>query len=260
MVGGPGVLQFDDTNMFTPTGWTVSYDVELNVWVSFHDYIPYKYSRHGDELISINEGQANIWIHSDEFNRGRFYNQNYSSEFEFIYNGSKDLDKIFYSFEYMVDVYSDSATPALTHDHGFNSFYIYTTHQISDEQPIEYMINTRRVGNEWKINKFRDLAQLTNSNASIYTGPFGGSNFGVPGANVAGTITTSVEVSNSIPMFNIDGMTETINNAFINPAKSWDKQRKFRDKWVGIRLKYDNVTKKLINLYTTDVAAKKFYR
>jgi len=61
-------------------------------------------------------------------------------------------------------------------------------------------------------------------------------------------------------MFNIDGMTETINNNFIDAGKSWHKQRKFRDKWIGIRLKYDNVTKKLINLYSTNVAAKKFYR
>ena len=61
-------------------------------------------------------------------------------------------------------------------------------------------------------------------------------------------------------MFTIDGMSETINAAFINATKSWNKQRKFVDKWVGIRLKYDNITKKLINLYSTDVAAKKFYR
>ena len=122
------------------------------------------------------------------------------------------------------------------------------------------MINTRRVGNEWKINKFRDLADLTNSIDSLYTGPFGGGNFGVTGANVAGTITTGVETHSTNAMFTIDGMTESINPAFINLAKSWDKQRKFTDKWIGIRLKYDNITKKLINLYTTDVAAKKFYR
>jgi hypothetical protein len=122
------------------------------------------------------------------------------------------------------------------------------------------MINTRRVGNEWKINKFRDLALLQQDNSAIYTGPFTGSNFGVPGANVAGTNTTSVRTTTTNSMFTIDGMNETINNAFIDLAKSWDQQRKFTDKWVGIRLKYDNVTKKLINLYSTDVAAKKFYR
>ena len=270
--GGPGSaavttetpLSFDDDAYFEPTGWTISYDIELNVWVSFHDYIPYKYTRHGEALASFAVDFPNVWVHNSEINRGRFYSVNYLTEFEFIYNEGKDSDKIFYSFEYMVDV--KDSHDVIANDHGFNSFYVYTTHQISDEQPIEYMINTRQVGNEWKINKFRDVAKLATSNASIYTGAFTGSNFGVPGANVAGTITTGVEVTDGQvtgatgAMFNIDGMNETINNNFIDAGKSWHKQRKFRDKWVGIRLIYDNVTKKLINLYSTDVAAKKFYR
>ena len=246
-------IKFDDTDYFTKDGWTVSYDVELNVWVSFHDYIPYTYSRSQDNLISFNEVNRSIEIHDDEINRGRFYGVVYPFEFEFIYNLSKDQDKVFYSFNYMIDV---SKNGALLHDQGFSSFYVYTTHQISDEQKIEYMINTRRIGNEWKINKFRDLALLQNT----AVGPFTGSNFGVPGASVAGTTLTSVETTTTNTMFNIDGMNEIINNSFIDAAKSWHKQRKFSDKWVGIRLKYSNSKKNLINLYSTDVAAKKFYR
>ena len=252
-------LEFNDPVYFEDSGWTVSYDVELNVWVSFHDYVPYKYTRFKDILVSFNEGNRTIWGHEDETSRGQFYSVNYASEFEFIYNAAKDSDKVFYSFEYMIDV--TTVRGNLSHDHGFNSFYVYNTHQISDEQDIEYMINTRRVGNEWKINKFRDLADLEVSNSELYIGPFGGGNFGVTGANVAGTITTGVETNLSgITMFDVDGMNETINPNFIDPAKSWDKQRKFTDKWLGIRLKYDNVRKKLINLYSTNVAAKKFYR
>ena len=61
-------------------------------------------------------------------------------------------------------------------------------------------------------------------------------------------------------MFTIDGMSETINTNFINDSKSWEKRRKFVDKWAGIRLIYSNSTKNLIYLYATDVAAKQFYR
>jgi len=250
-------IKFDDTEYFTKDGWTVSYDVELNVWVSFHDYIPYTYSRSQDNLMSFSDATLDraIHIHDDEDNRGNFYETLYPFEFEFIYNLGKDQDKVFYSFNYMIDV-KRSVSKALLHDQGFTSFYVYTTHQISDEQEIEYMINTRRIGNEWKINKFRDLALLQNT----AVGPFTGSNFGVPGASVAGTTLTSVETTTTNTMFNIDGMNETINNSFIDATKSWNKQRKFSDKWVGIRLKYSNSKKNLINLYSTDVAAKKFYR
>ncbi len=249
------IIKFDNFTFFENSGWTVSYDVELNVWVSFHDYVPYKYTRSADKLASFTEGSTGIWVHNDELNRGKFYGTDYASEFEFIYNSGKNLDKTFYSFEYMIDVYS--TTNVLIHDQGFSSFYVYNTHQISGELDIEYMINTRRIGNAWKINKFRDMADLVNTPVAAGAG----SNFGVPGASVAGTnITSTLTSSTGQSMFTFDGMTETINGVFINAAKSWDRQRKFTDKWVGIRLKYDNITKKLINLYSTEVAAKKFYR
>ena len=57
-------IQFTDTTYFTTTGWTVSYDVELNVWVSFHDYVPYKYTRSADKLVSFNEGSIDVWAHN----------------------------------------------------------------------------------------------------------------------------------------------------------------------------------------------------
>ena len=102
-------LEFSDTDYFTDSGWTVSYDIELNVWVSFHDYIPYKYTRSNDVLTSLTEGSSIIWGHEAEGNRGRFYNVDYASEFEFIYNSGKDSDKIFYSFEYTIDVTDEHA-------------------------------------------------------------------------------------------------------------------------------------------------------
>jgi len=258
------VIDWTADSYFTTTGWTVSYDVEMNVWVSFHDYVPYKYSRAKDTMVSftdiydplinLNTYSPLLWFHNDEVHRGNFYDEIYPTEFEFVYNAGKDLDKVFYSFNYMVDVFNDAG--ALVHDHGFDSFYVYNTHQISGEREIEYMINTRRVGNEWKINKFRDLALLQQTPV----GPFAGSNFGVPGASVAGTNLTSVETTTPNTMFSVTGMNETINPLFINLAKSWDKQRKFSDKWLGIRLIFSNSKKNLINLYSTDVAAKKFYR
>ena len=170
-----------------------------------------------------------LWAHTEIFSPGQYYLEVYPFEFEFIFNIERDLTKVFYNFSYTVDVIAneaDNQTNITLHNPGFTSFYVYTTHQISDEQDIEYMMNVRRIGNGWKVNKFRDLALLQNSAFNIYTG----------------------------------GMSETINNTFIDLTKSWNKQKKFTDKWVGIRLKANNLTNNLINLYATDVAAKKFYR
>ena len=122
------------------------------------------------------------------------------------------------------------------------------------------MMNIRRVGNEWKVNKFRDLARLINNTDTYYIGPHTGNNYGITGVNVGGTVTSEVVTTQDVNMFNIDGMAETINANFIDTMKSWNTQKKFIDKWVGIRLIYSNSTKNLIHLYATDVAAKKFYR
>ena len=271
-------LLWTDTEYFTKDGWTASFDGELNIWVSFHDYIPYIYSYTNDFIVSANEGSYDLWKHQQTFSEdvydfgfhpGRFYGTTFPFEFEFIYNKAKDDDKVFYSFNYTLDVYSgtqggvDGRGQVLKHRPGFTSFYVYTTHQISDEQEIEYMMNVRRIGNEWKINKFRDLANLVNSGSIVYYGGangHSGSNYGLTGVNVAGTITETVQVTSSNTMFNVSGMNETINNSFIDVNKSWNTQRKFSDKWVGIRLICSNSDKNLINLYATDVAAKKFYR
>ena len=104
------------------------------------------------------------------------------------------------------------------------------------------------------------MAALINNTDAYYTGPHTGSNYGLPGVNVGGTRTERVITTEIQNMFTIDGMSETINTNFINDSKSWEKRRKFVDKWAGIRLIYSNSTKNLIYLYATDVAAKQFYR
>ena len=117
---------------------------------------------------------------------------------------------------------------------------------------IEYLINTRRVGNNWKVNNFRDMAVLAANTSSYYT-PAGTNIIG--GANT-GTITTS-SINN---MFLVEGMSEIVNGAYIDLAKNWDKKKKFMDKWVGIRLIYDNITNNLLNLYSTDVGTRQIHR
>ena len=79
--------------------------------------------------------------------------------------------------------------------------------------------------------------------------------------NVTGQLNTGT-VTN-VPgnnMFTVSGMDEVVNNAFIDLSKNWTLQKKFIDKWVGIRLIYDNVSNNLLNLYSTNVAVRKMHR
>ena len=96
------------------------------------------------------------------------------------------------------------------------------------------------------------MANLNTDTSSYYmsssTNLLGGSN--------TGTITTSSTQN----MFTIDGMSETVNASYIDAAKTWDQQRKFTDKWVGIRLICDNKQNNLLNLYSTSVGVRRVYR
>ena len=308
-------IDWDNTSYFTKTGWTISYYPELGIWCSFHDYIPYiyfntsinfysatdKYPRPGTSIAPLTPAanwvgstfcNIGIWEHNAEDNKGILYQENtngyytdqefkdavnfYAFEFEFIHNEFKSMDTLTSNISYTLETFNQAGVSVL--EHGFTSFVIYNTMQISgigsywqnitgvgaqisadgttltsaNIDKLEYLINVRRAGNEWKINQFRDLASLSTNTGAYYT-PAGTNVIG--GANT-GTVTTS-SINN---MFLVDGMHEIVNASFIDLAKNWDKKRKFMDKWVGIRLIYDNVTNNLLNLYSTNVGARKILR
>ena len=137
-------------------------------------------------------------------------------------------------------------------ENGFTDFLLYNTMQMSGETELEYLVNTRRVGNSWSINKFRDMAALSVNTNTYYMS----SSTNLLGGTNTGTITTSSTEN----MFTVDGMNETVNTSYIDLNKTWDKQRKFTDKWVGIRLICDNKQNNLLNLYSTSVGARKVHR
>jgi len=225
-------------------------------------------------------GNAGIWKHNGS-RRGILYEENttdvltaaefteranqFPFEIEVIHNETKSIDSLVSSFNYTLETFNENNISVL--QHGFTNFYLYNTFQISADTlgfdaitgdpsvigtNLEYLINTRRVGNNWKINNFRDMAILADNTNPYYMS----TNTNIIGGINTGTITSSDTES----MFNIDGMIERINADYILLNKEWHQRRKFMDKWVGIRLIYDNISNNLLNLYSTDVVARKIYR
>tara|TARA_R110002012_G_scaffold172742_1_gene337570 strand:- start:783 stop:6557 length:5775 start_codon:yes stop_codon:yes gene_type:complete len=308
------ILDWSDETFFTKSGWTISYYPELGIWCSFHDYVPYIYFNTSTDFYSATDiyprpgwiagpmtpaanwigttfGNIGIWKHNSDSNKGILYQENfreyytdaefaavtnyYPFEFEFIHNETKSIDSLTSSISYTLETFNQAGISVL--EHGFTSFLIYNTLQISgigtywqdligaaqisadgttltsaSIDKLEYLINVRRVGNEWKINQFRDLASLAVNTGPYYTAT--GTN--VTGALNVGTVTTSSTTS----MFLVEDMHEIVNAAFIDLGKNWDKKKKFMDKWIGIRLIYDNITNNLLNLYSTDVGSRQIHR
>jgi len=297
-------IEYSDETYFKRKGWTISYYPEIGVWGSFHAYVPYIYFNTSTDFYSLTDefpnpvwnntmtvanhlgtiyGNNVIWGHNSTSNYGMIYQEwtSFNSlniteaewltivnrvpfEFEFIHNEFKAEDTLLAAFNYTLETFNQAGISVL--EHGFTSFFIYNTLQMSGESILEYLINTRRVGNNWKINKFRDMAALVNQTGTLTysTNPISPNTsayYTATGTNIiGGTNVGTITTSNTENMFEYDGMSKTLNPNYLDLTKNWNLQRKFIDKWVGIRLIYNNVSNNLLNLYATDVVVRKVHR
>ena len=290
-------IDYFDNTYLEDGGWTISYYPELNVWVSLHSYVPYIYwststnffsmtSMHPviDNSVAAGSASANagtllgnntIWAHNS-YRRGLLYQDDpngtnwiygysdsfseyeaavsyYPFEIEYIHNELRNVTSLYSNFAYTADVFNADNIRVL--EHGFTSYFVYNTLQISGEEtPLEYLINTRRIGNNWKVNNFRDMAALAIDNTS--PGYYMSTNTNVVGMQNVGTLTTS----STNNMFIYTGVIKYPNPLYIDGTKNWTLQKKFIDKWLGIRLIYDNITNNLLNLYSTTVESRTMTR
>lgn len=257
--GGAWITIEWDSALFTDTSWTISYYPEFQLWCGFHDYVPYIYFNTSKNFYSFTEGDINIWEHNSNI-KGSFYGTVNPFEIEYIHNEFRGSDGLVSSFNYTLETFNTNNVSVL--EHGFTSFFMYNTFQLSGEENLEYLVNTRRVGNNWKINNFRDMAAIAvNTNSYYMAGTLANPNI-IGGANT-GTITSS----STINMFTVLGMNENINNTYLNLLpitnqnhKRWFERKKFMDKWAGIRLICDNNQNNLLNLYSTSIGVRQIYR
>ena len=262
------ILAWDEYIWFTKADWTISYYPEFNMWCGFHDYTPYIYFNTSDNFYSIPDSSSvivsvspsvaigDIYRH-DSDTKGTFYNILYPFEIEYIHNEYREEDTLLSSFNYTLETFNTNNISVL--EHGFTSFFIYNTMQISNKRKLEYLLNTRRVGNSWKVHNFRDMAALVDQTgvAGVNTSAY----YTTAGTNIIGGINTgTVTTSSTESMFTVAGMSEILNTSYIDAAKTWNTQRKFTDKWIGIRLICDNSQNNLLNLYTAAAVVRKTYK
>lgn len=229
---------------FERGGWTISFSNSLSVWASRHSYIPLLYGYNSKYMYSFNTVfgpgglTSSMYEHSDISNPGRFYGTVYNFEIDCIFTAP--MSAVYSGFKYTADVFTkfNTALPVEQQfNPGFTSFYVYNTTQLSDEVDLVYLSNIRKTDSTWNINAFRDLSKITN-NTGLAVGQ----------VNVQNVPYTSTSVPTSVePMFLSEGI---INPNYIDSNKPWYEQRKFVDKFLGIRLIANNLSKNLINLYT----------
>lgn len=287
------LIDYKNPTYFTNSGWSISFNPEINAWVSFHSYIPYLYFNALGSFMALSDTASTIqtndassklleldsvvWSHrgTNNFTYGQYY-QNYvdagvdllEGDFgtgfpeyfdtnpfivDFVHNENRAMAALYSSIAYTVDVVN--ASQSNLSEGGFDQFYVYNTNQLSGLQDLKYLANTRKVGTNWKINSFRDMSKLLKLEIPDPE------NYWLHGEDTfLGSPLLEYTTTTANNMFVIDGMNEIINNYYIDDEKIWSSRKKFVDKWVGIRLICLNLRNNLVNLYTSSVEARKYYR
>ena len=306
VIGGVNGSSVKGDLMFEETGWSVSYYPALNIWVSFHDYHPYRYLTTSNNLYSLRAYTSTVstiamysdsenWLHrliwkqNSPLNKGNYYGivvdqdygkpktLTYQSEIEVIHNQGKESSKLFHNFSFITEIvdqnitagnnqkdYADNLLSTKIDAPGIDSFILYNTHQCSGQIGVEELVNTRRNGKEWYINKFRDHTSGVaaaipggGNTAAYYDLYFYNDGNAITPGGVAADASATVSIDNSGSLWYISGIYEILDagTSFTNRHP-----KKFVDKFLAIRLIISNSANNLVNLYSTNVGARKFLR
>jgi hypothetical protein len=236
--------------------WTVSYDPTLKTWVSFHTYWPTLYISDLTVFHSYNGGTS-IYEHGEGNPNNSAGNFGSSSDnifpwfIDYIDNQSPDITKSYKSISYTGDVINNPTGGVEAEENPFTMIEVYNSYQASP-----YMLTSggfgqgRRTERVWYFNGFRDMSNIVGT-APITSAPMM--------HNTGWAISSMIGIT-STPGTQTQKYMPSLNSNFIDNTKTWDQQRKFTDKWLGIRLYNSNSTNNFVSLYTINAHKKISYR
>lgn len=220
--------------------WTLSYSLKYNTWTSFHSYIPNFYFRMNDKHFSWLYGNNNIYKHNRDNHFQEFYGKKYPYIIEYVSNDNPIVTKIFDHIRFLTEAKRFDSNSKEYYDERFITFnkaILYNSRQCSGELNLrvkditpeqeDYLklqiINENnnvifldRNEKDWLLNDFRDYR--IDYNKPIWN-------------KDKNTIS---ENNNSI------FIDKVLNNDTIDLNKEWYDLESFRDKYLVVRLSFDN--------------------
>jgi|GEM_PF-3332728 len=217
--------------------WTMSFSLKGNHWVSFHSYMPNFYYSLPEKFYSWNNGNDNFWKHNKLGEYQNFYGERKPYIVEYVamseplqtkiwddlmlhteakkYNESMEeyVDERFVTFNKAIMYNTRQCTGELllkVKDTDANSTD-YMTQQVVNLTPGTVVID--RNERNWAINDIRDIRV-------DYTQPIFQS-----------------DIASLQPEYFID---KTLNTAALDVNKDWTQMESLRDKYLCVRLIFDN--------------------
>lgn len=237
--------------------WTMSFSLKNNSWVSWHSYLPNFYINIPEKLFSWKTGTNNFWIHNVLGSYQTYYGTHYPHILEGVKVSNPVTTKIYNTIMLQTEAKTyDNTLKEYVEDRyiTFNKAIIYNSRQCSGEMNLvvknttldglDYMSNQvlnnnnntsiiDRTEKDWFINDFRDIRV-------DYSKPIWNS-----------------ELNSVQSNYYID---KVLNTSTMNINKDWTQLENFRDKYLVVRLIFDNfANKKLITNFSVENEQQSFH-
>lgn len=232
-VEGSAVTEFTKAN----NSWTMSYSLKGNHWVSWHSYMPNFYYYIPEKFYSWQHGNNNFWKHNKIGHYQTYYNNRHPYIVEYVSLSEPIKTKIW--DDIMLHTEAKKYVPEMKQyvderNKTFNKAIMYNTRQCtgelnlkvkntnsdSDNYMLQQVVNLipgtiiiDRNERNWTLNDIRDIR-------IDYDQPMFNSNIASVQSN-----------------YYID---KVLNNSSLNTNKDWTQLESLRDKYLIIRLIFDN--------------------
>lgn len=243
------------------TSWTMSYNIKANSWTSWHSYLPNFYVHTASNFFSWKHNTItnSLWKHNIKGKYQTYYDTFFPHIVEYVSLSNPLTTRIWNHIKLITEAEKYNESIKEFYDFRFatfNKMVLYNSRQCSGlvnlvvkdtkSNPIDYLnqqiVNTNnnvsiidKNEKDWLINDFRDIR-------TIYELPIWNSNFG------------DIKVAEN------GYMDKTLNIGTLNENKNWQELESFRDKYLVIRLIFDNFTDiKLKTNYTNENEQESMY-
>ena len=232
------IYEYVQGQPFTPqianTGWTMSYSLKTQQWVSWHPYIPSFYMHVQEKFYSWPQASTHLWKHNRPNHYQTFYNRFYPFVLEYVDNPSPIVTKLWDNILFQTEAKKFDPISQEYFDQReitFNKAMFYNTEQISGMlylQPKQNssqnylleqttnntfgVVNIDRNERDWTMNDLRNIRD----------------NYFVP-----------MFIKDPIQFQSLYYIDKIVNPAAINNNLDWTQHESFRDKFLVVRLIFD---------------------
>lgn len=242
---------------YTDNSWTISFSLKDNTWISWHSYLPNFYINTPEKFYSWKHGSNKVWKHNKLGHFQTYYGEYKPHIIEYTSSSNPITTRIWNHIMLQTEAKTYNYDLKQYHDERyvtFNKAVLYNSRQCSGEMDLvvkdeelggqDYMmnqvINTNvnqstidRNERDWLINDFRDIRV-------DYSKPIWNSN-----------------ISSLQSEYFID---KILNTSTLDINKDWTQLESFRDKYLVVRLIFDNFAdKKLITNFSVENEQQSFY-